>query len=650
MSVKVSVIIPVYNCEKYIRECIESLINQTLKECEFIFVNDGSIDKSKEIIEEYASKDIRIKLINQKNGGVSVARNTGLENAVGEYIGFVDGDDYIDIDYYENLYNTAVKNSCDIVMCDWKSQTNYLSLPFEKDRILNKKYIEENIYPYFIQYEGMNSVWNKIFRTRLIKQNKIEFPKGVKLGEDAIFNIKAFTYLNNCFYLSYSGYFYREVEGSATKDIIKNDYFKAALNTYKNIPDEYKDWAIKPEEIERLKAIKFLNTVISLTYIYFVPNKNNTLKDRYKYVKDMIKNEQVLLLFNRYYKDISINRGRYERKLIENIKKTNILNIYLLTLYSRLRNRNRYICNQNWGIGIMKKYLVMMYSNINIFIRNFKSSAAKIFVKPPKVKLIDETIEEILRDNCSVSRFGDGELWLICGGSIRYQKSDNRLRERLKEVLISNSDNHIVTIPDVFTVERLNLRTDENVEFWKEHLRKHRSDWYANLDLKKQYYNTAISRFYIPIKNKKDSERYIGLLKQIWDKKDIVIVEGSGSRLGVGNDLFNNATSIERLICPAENAFDKYSEIINEAKRLDRKKLILIALGPTATVLAYDLYKLGYWAIDIGHIDLEYEWFKLGVKKQIKIENKYTNEVNDGADILECRDLKYNNEIICRID
>lgn len=339
MFVKVSVIVPVYNCEKYIRECIESLINQTLKECEFIFVNDGSIDKSKEIIEEYAKKDNRIKLINQKNSGVSVARNTGLKNAVGEYIGFVDGDDYIDKYYYEKLYNVAMKNNCDIVVCDWKNKTSSLSLPFEKNKVLNKKYITENIYPYFIQHEGMNSVWNKIFKNEVIKENKVEFPIGIKLGEDAIFNIKAFTYLKNIFYLDYKGYFYREVEGSATKDIMKNDYFKAALNTYINSPDEYKKWDIKSDEIEKLKAIKFLNTVISLTYIYFVPNRSNTLIDRYKYIKNMINNNTVSKLINKYYSEIIDNRGRYDSKLIECIKQKSTFKIYLLTLYSRLRSK-----------------------------------------------------------------------------------------------------------------------------------------------------------------------------------------------------------------------------------------------------------------------------------------------------------------------
>lgn len=342
MSVKVSVIIPVYNCEKYIGECIESLINQTLKDCEFVFVNDGSSDKSKKIIEEYAKSDNRIKLINQKNSGVSVARNAGLKIAVGEYIGFVDGDDYIDTDYYEKLYNAAKSNFCEIVICDWKSEVNgienRLNLPFERNKVLNKMYIEDKIYPFFIKEDSLNSVCNKIFNNNLIRENNIMFPVGVELGEDGFFNVVATTYADKVYYLDSCGYYYREVKGSATRNVIKKDYFKRALSVYKKKPKEYEKWPIKEEEIEKLKAMKFLNTVIALTYIYFVPNDRNKLKDRYRHIKNMINNQEVCNAINKYYNEISYNKGRYEKRIIDNIKKRNTFGIYVLTLYSRLRN------------------------------------------------------------------------------------------------------------------------------------------------------------------------------------------------------------------------------------------------------------------------------------------------------------------------
>ena len=139
-------------------------------------------------------------------------------------------------------------------------------------------------------------------------------------------------------------------------------------------------------------------------------------------------------------------------------------------------------------------------------------------------------------------------------------------------------------------------------------------------------------------------------MKKIWDKKDVVIIEGEQSRLGIGNDLFDNMKSIQRIICPSENAFEIYDKIYNEALKIDKNKLVLLALGPTATVLAYDLFKAGYQAIDIGHVDIEYEWFLRKATKKIKIESKYVTEVKEGREnIQEVKDEKYKNEIVARI-
>ena len=112
---KVSIIVPVYNIEKYLAKCLDSLINQTLEDIEIICVNDGSTDNSAEILNEYAQKDCRIKIINQDNAGLSAARNTGINAANGEYIGYVDSDDWIDLNFYEKLYNAAKDTDADIV-------------------------------------------------------------------------------------------------------------------------------------------------------------------------------------------------------------------------------------------------------------------------------------------------------------------------------------------------------------------------------------------------------------------------------------------------------------------------------------------------------------------------------------------------------
>ena len=138
-------------------------------------------------------------------------------------------------------------------------------------------------------------------------------------------------------------------------------------------------------------------------------------------------------------------------------------------------------------------------------------------------------------------------------------------------------------------------------------------------------------------------------MKKIWENKDILIIEGEFSRLGIGNNLFDNTNSIKRIICPALNSFKVYDKIIKIVTNLKEKRLILIALGPTATILAYDLFKLGYQAIDIGHVDIEYEWFLRKAKVQIQIKNKYVNEAGGIKHFTTVNDKKYYRQIISKI-
>ncbi len=266
---------------------------------------------------------------------------------------------------------------------------------------------------------------------------------------------------------------------------------------------------------------------------------------------------------------------------------------------------------------------------------------ARNVYKFPYVKLIEETLDYIYKRKVCVSRYGDGELLVMLGFDIGFQKANNKLQERLIDIIKSNSDNIIITIPDIFVKDRLNLRTRENQLFWKKHLRVHLVHWYKFINKEKIYYNTAISRFYSPMKDKVKSEENAELLKKIWKNKDLLIIEGEYSRLGVGNDLFEMSKSINRVICPSKNAFDFYNTILEKAILYGEEKLILIALGPTATVLAYDLSKFGYWAIDIGHVDMEYLWMKHKVKEKIPLKGRVLNEVV-GAQESELEELENN--------
>lgn len=194
---KVSVIVPVYKVERFLPRCLDSIINQTLKDIEIICVNDGSPDNSLQILEDYAKKDLRIKIINQENSGPSVSRNKGILMAQGEYIGFVDSDDWLDIDFYEKLYAAAQKYDADIAACGIKvyrkySRVNYM-LKYTKEHCVND--LERKLY--LCDVPETCNVWNKIYRTTFIKNKNIKFEAGIHMQEDVSFTMEALYYSGN---------------------------------------------------------------------------------------------------------------------------------------------------------------------------------------------------------------------------------------------------------------------------------------------------------------------------------------------------------------------------------------------------------------------------------------------------------------------
>lgn len=267
-----------------------------------------------------------------------------------------------------------------------------------------------------------------------------------------------------------------------------------------------------------------------------------------------------------------------------------------------------------------------------------------------KIASPDETIDKLVNDKCSISRFGDGEFDMICGVGMKYQKYNKELAKRLKQVLDSNEKGLLIGINNVIDLEYSEKYNDFANNFWKGWLHDNKFKLLKLLSKNKQYYSSNITRFYIDYKDKSWVGDYVKSLKRIWNNQNVVIIEGEYSRLGVGNDLFDNMKSIQRIICPSENAFEIYDKILNEILKIDKNKMIMLALGPTATVLAYDLFKAGYRAIDIGHVDIEYEWFLRKATEKIKIETKYVTEVKNGEnDIQDIKDEKYEKEIIARI-
>ena len=339
---KVSIVVPVYNCEEYLDKCITSLINQTLYDCEFIFVNDGSSDNSRDIINKYKLIDNRITLINQENSGVSVARNKGIKVSTGEYIGFVDADDYIELDMFETMYNAAKESDCDVVISNFEEELegnkNIIKYNFTKNKLLDKDYINKNIIPFFIANDSLNTAWNKIYKNKIIKDNKISFPKGVCLGEDGLFNINVFSNIDIVKYIDYCGYHYREVKGSATRNLYNKDYFEKALEVYNLDILNYCKTNLSREEIYKLKSIKFINSVMSYIYIYLKPNQGIDSTYARKYIKNMISNNHVQEALDIYNQEVPIH-GRYEKVILRGIKRKSWFTLYCTCLYSRIRSK-----------------------------------------------------------------------------------------------------------------------------------------------------------------------------------------------------------------------------------------------------------------------------------------------------------------------
>ncbi|HEM2741495.1 SP_1767 family glycosyltransferase [Streptococcus suis] len=263
---------------------------------------------------------------------------------------------------------------------------------------------------------------------------------------------------------------------------------------------------------------------------------------------------------------------------------------------------------------------------------------------PIRVKPISQSLDYILEHSCSVARFGDGEMDIIAGHSIPYQDYDPQLASELKEILGLESNQHfMVCLSDVF--ENRERYTDACNHFWEGHL-QHYQDYYRQICKAPWYGSTFISRPYIDLADKSVSAGYFQSLKQIWTDKDILIVEGKTSRSGVGNDLFQEAKSIQRIICPSKNAYSQIEDILTAIQTYGQDKLVLLMLGPTAKVLAYRLSKTGMQAIDIGHIDSEYEWFTMQAQTKIKLQHKHTAEHNFDQDIIFTEDQEYLQQIV----
>ncbi|MDT8861092.1 glycosyltransferase [Alkalihalobacillus sp. MEB130] len=283
MNPKISIIVPIYNVEKYLKQCLDSILAQTFKDFELILVNDGSPDNCGEICEEYAKNDYRVIVIHKENNGVASARNSGIEIAKGEYVGFVDPDDDIEPNMYEVLYEQASLFFADMVVCpiktiNLKTKETKVSTVWETvDRPIDKNNIKANIIPSILNsnYYSLLSCCNKLYRRYWFNNKKIKFDETRHHGEDARLNLLMLQQVNNIVFKKkplYNYYIRNEKSLTQTFRLDFYDYYLDSKNFGVALCNKYNVPHLVAK-IENKFVINTLNHMQSIVYSEFSSTK-----------------------------------------------------------------------------------------------------------------------------------------------------------------------------------------------------------------------------------------------------------------------------------------------------------------------------------------------------------------------------------------
>lgn len=279
MNPTISIIVPVYNAEKYLHKCLNSILNQELNNIEVIIIDDGSSDNSKKIIQEYQVKDSRVRAIYQSNQGVSATRNKGIRIAKGEYIGFVDADDYIELDMYKKMYQKAEEVKADIVVCNVRDifhNNTRISLKLEEglisvEDIKPKEFLKEKY------FNLGTAVWHKIFRRSLIEESKIRFINYNEVSsEDTIFNLQAMLKAKTIYCIDKPLYNYIIRDDSLTKSNLAKENMVYRCGNLVNVIHKYCERNII-ETGKYIEYITYWQLINSLSYVYPKNLKNLSL-------------------------------------------------------------------------------------------------------------------------------------------------------------------------------------------------------------------------------------------------------------------------------------------------------------------------------------------------------------------------------------
>lgn len=243
-------------------------------------------------------------------------------------------------------------------------------------------------------------------------------------------------------------------------------------------------------------------------------------------------------------------------------------------------------------------------------------------IQKPKIENMEDTIDALINSNASFCRFGDGELILIQGGEIHFQKADQELACHLKKILTSQNENIFIGINYQYYYADLDNFHPYPKFFYRTYIHEIRNNLNLFLLPDKQYYSAGITSAYVMLQEY-DYVSYFSKIRQIWQNKDVTIICGDSVFANIEYNIFDSAKSIEYQYAPSINAFDNYDEIFKNAQTIDKNRMIIIILGPTAKVLTYDLAIRGYRALDLGHIAKDYNAYMQGMPRNKQTIGKF---------------------------
>lgn len=289
---KFSIIVPVYNVENELSKCIDSILGQSVEDFELILIDDGSTDRSGEICDDYGKKDRRIKVIHKSNGGVSSARNSGLDIANGEYIVFVDSDDYVTEDYLEKLYNPNV----DMVLCNIKYININLGKFYTlKSRKYGRFYVKDKIIDELINSRYISTVYSKSYKRNILESNKIRFDTSISLGEDTMFVVDYIVCINEIYISNSLIYNYIDY-GTESLSKFSMDKFKMLKNS-----GEYIEKILKERNliIDEIYLKKYIWKNYEWAIFEIIKSRDINLIKKIRSLNDILNNEKYRIMLDR---------------------------------------------------------------------------------------------------------------------------------------------------------------------------------------------------------------------------------------------------------------------------------------------------------------------------------------------------------------